>query len=149
MSSKRSDFFKELEEKTQNLIKEYSSNQQRNIYQATTDDDVVTEITENIMPETVDEDTMTNFVYEDFAKEFSKLYRIDNEEVNITESRDGTVVETDGYYFLVGVKLPHLSLNGKSVVGVGNESPAYPQFLNKAKGQILNVGEGLDIVDIF
>ena len=52
----------------------------------------------------------------------------------------GALVETTEYYFLVGVVLPPLEINGKKTTGVPLDAPAYANLEGKRKGDEIHLG---------
>jgi hypothetical protein len=52
----------------------------------------------------------------------------------------GSIVETQDKYFFMGVGLSNLEVNGKEVLGVSTEAPAYAQILGKKTGDTFTLG---------
>ncbi|AHF17712.1 hypothetical protein [Niabella soli] len=52
----------------------------------------------------------------------------------------GALIETDAHYLIVGASLPPLKVNGKKVVGITPEAPAYTALEGKKKGDELHLG---------
>ncbi|SDD56415.1 hypothetical protein [Niabella drilacis] len=53
----------------------------------------------------------------------------------------GALVETTEHFFLVGVVLPPLEINGKKVAGITTDAPAYANLEGKKKGDEVHLGE--------
>lgn len=53
----------------------------------------------------------------------------------------GALVETTEYFFLVGVVLPPLEVNGKKVAGIPLDAPAYANLEGKRKGDEVHLGD--------
>ncbi len=66
-----------------------------------------------------------------------KQYR----ELSRSDAGPGALVETTEYFFLVGVALPPLEINGKKVAGITTDAPAYANLEGKRKGDEIHLGE--------
>lgn len=66
-----------------------------------------------------------------------KRYR----ELSRDDAGPGALVETTEYFFLVGVALPPLEINGKKVAGITTDAPAYANLEGKKKGDEIHLGE--------
>ncbi|PWJ42642.1 hypothetical protein [Sediminitomix flava] len=52
----------------------------------------------------------------------------------------GTIVDTNGFIFIVGTSLPSLNYEQKKVVGVAPDAPVYETLLSKGVGENLQLG---------
>ncbi|WP_300596354.1 hypothetical protein [Niabella sp.] len=66
-----------------------------------------------------------------------KRYR----ELSRGDAGPGALVETTEYFFLVGVALPPLEVNGKKIAGITTDAPAYANLEGKRKGDEIHLGE--------
>lgn len=62
-----------------------------------------------------------------------------NSENSVVER--GAVIETDAYYFFIGVSLPKFTLNGKDVLTISEKAPIYAQIKDKKAGDEIVVGK--------
>lgn len=53
----------------------------------------------------------------------------------------GALVETTGYFFLVGAVLPPLEINGKRIIGIATDAPVYTGLEGKKKGDEIHLGD--------
>ncbi|MBZ4188523.1 hypothetical protein [Niabella beijingensis] len=75
-------------------------------------------------------------VAEDTAATVKKYQGISRDAVG-----PGALVETTEHFFLFGVVLPPLEINGKKVTGVPLDAPAYANLEGKKKGDEIHLGE--------
>ncbi|MCC6286970.1 MAG: hypothetical protein IT249_03725 [Chitinophagaceae bacterium] len=56
------------------------------------------------------------------------------------EISQGALAETKDTYFLIGVAVPPMEVNGKKLVGVALDAPAYTTLFGKRKGDSFTLG---------
>lgn len=59
---------------------------------------------------------------------------------HIEEAKSGAFVETDQHWFLLGLSFPAIRINGKEILGVSPESPAFNTIHGKMKGDKFELG---------
>lgn len=57
------------------------------------------------------------------------------------EAGTGSIVETKESYYVLGIALPPMDLEGKKVLGVSAAAPFYPSIEGKKKGERLKLGD--------
>jgi len=57
-----------------------------------------------------------------------------------SDAKSGALIETDKNWFLLGVSFPSINLNGKELLGVSPESPAFQTIQGKQKGDTFTLG---------
>lgn len=65
---------------------------------------------------------------------------------NITENQHdntetGSIIETDENFFLVGISLPKISINGKDAMGIAEDAPIFSQLQGKKAGDTFKLGD--------
>ena len=60
---------------------------------------------------------------------------------NYTVAKSGALVETDKNWFLLGISFPSLKVDGKELLGISPESPAYNVLNGKSKGESFILGK--------
>src|SRR4030095_6524237 len=58
-----------------------------------------------------------------------------------TVAKSGALIETDKNWFLMGISFPSLKVDGKELLGISPESPAYNVLNGKSKGESFTLGK--------
>lgn len=53
----------------------------------------------------------------------------------------GALVETEDNYFLIGVAVSPMEVNGKKLLGITSDAPAYTSLEGRKKGDIFGLGD--------
>ena len=59
---------------------------------------------------------------------------------SLDEAKTGALVETDQNWFYLGISFPGVQIDGKEVLGLSNESPAFIAMHGKKKGDSFSIG---------
>ena len=68
----------------------------------------------------------------------NRLREFSNEK--FSEAKAGALIETDKQWFLLGIAFPAIDVNGKELLGVSPESPAFQTIHGKQKGDTFTLG---------
>jgi len=58
-----------------------------------------------------------------------------------TVAKSGALIETDKNWFLLGISFPALKVDGKELLGISPESPAFNVLNGKSKGESFTLGK--------
>ena len=68
---------------------------------------------------------------------------------NYEEIENGSLIETEKYYFYVGISVPSFDFKGKEVISVSEEAPIFKEMEGKKAGDEFKMGDtNYKILDI-
>ncbi|SFI38611.1 hypothetical protein [Halpernia frigidisoli] len=86
----------------------------------------------------------------DMQLRFEQLHSEAKNNLNLLESEkensyeeieNGSLIETENFFFFVGISVPSFDLNGKQVISVSEEAPIFKEMQGKKAGDEFKMGD--------